>query len=959
MSTQTTKGYRPAGSFDAGAHAEFLPGPPDATDAPGIGSTQVLRHCPKAPPSEYIPFPREAVEGSVVERFEAQAVLRPTKIALRTPSAEWSYAELNASANRVANAILSPNVEEGTPVAVLMDQEDPAIPTLLGVLKAGRPYVFLDPNDPQVRRESILELTGADTIISTAHAADRLKPHAYPRRLLTYEELDARGNALNPGIDVGPDHLATIFFTSGSTGEPKGVARDHRQILHSTWFNTNACFISPDDRHSLLYFPGFGASVFCVYDALLNGGTLSCLNPRHMKPSDILKWVQKERLTHFSPPIGISRSFMESVPCAESLPDLRQITLTGQSIYGSDLREFQSRFGPNTVLCFMLAMTEAGIVTHGYLDHTITAVDGPVPPGYPVKDKDLAILDDEGRPVAPGQTGRIAISSVYIGSGYWRDEARTRECFHRDATDPRRKTFVSADRGRLLPDGCLEYFGREDSVVKVRGYRVDLSAVEAVLNCHPSVHAAAVVAGQWHGREPALAAHIVPRAGSSPALAELRAFVAGKLPTYMIPRHFQFLEAMPLTPTGKINRRALPAPARSRPDLATPCQAPRNETETRIAAIWSDLLELGDVGVRDDFFELGGDSLQAMRMIMAVEQALNRPVPADFFSSPTIERLALMMSDGARDPHADRIDAGHAPHEHTTRADSLPLRHGLKTALSAGPVWKGHALPYGAGIRLQRVMVALPAVRRHFSARLHLLKEWAVRLDIAADMEELATIALLANTWKAWRARSLARPDAVGRWLHISDPHGHLRGASRPSTGVVLATPHAGGLGTTVLEACQRNGLETASVLNAPWLGRSDGSAVWSQRQTKARSRMVWEAQQVLQRGGVVLVAADGLNGRQSVEVDFWGTRRPFRVGAAELAVSTGAAFVPVYIDIDAEGRVQVEVTSGLPAEGTAPQERIEELTRRYGEEYAARWPRFFASMIWKHLEYNLRPTQE
>lgn len=947
----------PPSSFEAGAHPGLHPCTTDTPDAAGYGIARVLRHYPKTPPSGYVPFPREAIEGSLTERFEAQVELNPAQVALRTPSGQWSYAELNASANRVAHGILSSNCSDRTPVAVLMDQEGPAIPSLLGVLKTGRPYVFLDPNDPPTRWESILNLSGTDTLITTRHAADKLKSRVNSCRLLAYEDLDAAGDARNPGLDVGPDHLAAIFFTSGSTGEPKGVPRDHRQILHAAWFNTSTYFISPGDRHSLLYFPGFGASVFCFFDMLLNGATVCALNPRRMTPSDLVTWVRTERITIFSPPIGIWRNFVEAIPPGASWPDLRQITLAGQSIYGSDVRDFQTYFGTDTVMCFMLAMTEAGIVTHCYLDHTSDAGDGPIPPGYPVAGKDIAILDDAGLPVAPGQKGRIAISSLYISSGYWRDDERTRECFHQDTTDSRRTTFLTSDRGCFLPDGCLEYFGREDSVVKVRGYRVDLSAVEAVLNCHPSVHAAAVVAGQWHGHEPALAAHIVPRTGSSPALAELRAFVAGKLPAYMVPRHFQFLEAMPLTPTGKINRRALPAPGRSRPHLATPCQAPRNETETRIAAIWSDLLGLGDVGVRDDFFELGGDSLQAMRMIMAVEQALNRPVPPDFFSSPTIEHLALMISDGARDPHADRIDAGHAPHAHTTRADSLPLRHGLKTALSAGPVWRGHALPYGTGIRLQRMMVAHPAVRRHFSARLHLLKEWAVRLDIATDMEELATIALLANTWKAWRARSLARPDAVGRWLHISDPHGYLRRASRSSTGVVLATPHTGGLGTTVLEACQRNGFETASVLNAPWLGRSDGSAVWSQRQTKARSRMVWEAQQVLQRGGVVLVAADGLNGRQSVEVDFWGTRRPFRVGAAELAVSTGAAFVPVYIGIDAEGRVQVEVTSGLAEEEGAPQERIEKLTRRYGEEYAARWPRFFASMIWKHLEYNLRPT--
>jgi amino acid adenylation domain-containing protein len=956
MTTQAMERHQPPGCIDAAAHSAPRPRRADAQN--DDGGVQVLRHCPLTPPAGHAPFPREAVEGSVVGRFEEQAGRYPAKIALRTPSAEWSYAELNASANRVAHGILSTNGANGTPVAVLMDQEGPAVPVLLGVLKAGRPYVFLDPNDPPARWESILNLTGADILITSGHPPAPMQVRTNPYRVLPYEELDAGGNSGNPDLDVGPDHLAAIFFTSGSTGEPKGVARDHRSVLHSTWFNTNSCFISPDDRHSLLYFPGFGASVFCIYDTLLNGATLCCLNPRRMTPADLATWVRAERITRFSPPIGLLRSFLEAVPHGAPFPELRQVTLTGQSIYGSDIREYQSRIGSGTVLCFMLAMTETGIVTHGYLDHTTDAGDGPVPPGYPVADKDIAILDDDGRPVEPGRTGRIAITSSFISTGYWRDEARSRENYRPDAADPCRRTFLTSDRGRFRPDGCLEYFGREDSVVKLRGYRVDLGAVEAVLNSHPSVHAAAVVAGQWHGHEPAMAAYIVPRTGMSCSQTDLRTFIAGKLPAYMAPRHIQFLETMPLTTTGKINRRALPAPGRFRPELATAFVAPRNETEARIALIWSDLLELGDVGVKDDFFELGGDSLHAMRMAMAVEQELHRPLPADFFHTPTIERLALMMAAEAPDHDAGHDDGRMQP-THRTQPAPLSLRQGAKGILSAGPVWRGHALPYGAGIRLQRAMLAVPAIKRHFSARLPLLREWAGRLGIAAGMEELGTTALLANTWKVWRSQALSCPDAVGRWLHINDPHGYLRGAPGSSAGVVLAVPHTGGLGLCLLKVCQRYGRETASVVNAPWLGEDDGSDDWMQRQTKARSRMIWEAQQVLLRGGVVLIAADGLNGRQAVDVEFWGSRRPFQLGAAELAVTTGAAFVPVYSRLDAEGRVQVEIASELTAEGATPQERIVKLTCRYGEAYASRWPQFFASMIWKHLEYNLRPSPE
>lgn len=940
------------------ANPESLPLATEVPDTTGAGSAQVLRHYPKAPAAGYRPFPREAMEGSVVERFEEQVARTPDKTAVCTPSTLWSYAELNTSANRVAQGILAANGAERTPVAILMDQEGPAIPSLLGVLKTGRPYVFLDPNDPPTRWESILTQTATDTLITTGHTAAQIKPSMTSCRLLTYENLDAGDNAQNPEIEVGPDHLAAIFFTSGSTGEPKGVARDHRQILHSTWFNTNSYFITPDDRHSLLYFPGFGASVFGIFDTLLNGATLCTLSPRRLTPSGIVTWLRAEGITCFSPPIGILRNFFEAIPPGMSFPDLRQLTLAGQALYGSDVLKFQSCFGDNTVLCFMLAMTEAGIVTHCYLDHTTEAGDGPIPAGFPVTYKEITILDDTGQPVEPGRTGRIAITSAYISSGYWQNETLTRACFHQDAEDSHRTTFQTSDRGRFRPDGCLELFGREDFVVKVRGYRVDLNAVEAVLNKHPSVHDAVVVAGQTNGHEPALAAYIVTRPGTSPSLAELRTFVSSKLPAYMVPKYIQFLEEIPLTSRGKVNRYALPTPGRLRPELTTAYVAPRNETEARIAEIWSDLLEVDNVGIEDDFFELGGDSLHAMRMAMSVELALHHPVSEDFFRSPTIENLARMVTEEPRGVHSDRADSDHGNSGHRTKATPFSLR-GMKRIFSDGPVWGGNVLPYGAGIHLHRMLVAQPVVRRYFSARLALLREWAGKLGVAADVKELETIALLANTWKSWRAQSLSHPDAAGRWLNISDPDHYLQGSSGSSAGVVLAAPHAGSLSLPILKICQRSGRETASVTNAPWLGSNDGSEAWEQRQTRARSEMVWKAQQVLLRGGVVVVAADGLNGRQVVEVDFWGQRRPFRVGAAELAVATGATFVPVYFGLDAEGRVQVDVTSALATEGATPQERVTELTRRYGEDYAARWPQFFASMIWKHLEYDLRPSSE
>ena len=938
-----------------GAAQAYVPGKgprgSQGEDREGAGGrTRVLRSYPKPAPADHVPFPREAIEGSVVARFERMAAEHAARPALRTASGQWSYAELNAAANRLAHGILKHG--GASPVAVLMDQDDPAVPALLGILKAGRPYVFLDPDDSVGRWEGIIAATGAELIVTPSARIPSLGAiRAGSCAVLEYEGLDAGTRSDNPGLEIGPDTTAAVFFTSGSTGQPKGVVRDHRQFLHSTWLNTNTYYVSPSDRLTLLYFPGFTASVPNIYDAILNGAALCTANPRRMTPRNLLEWIRRERITHFNPSVGLWRGLLETETAEPLWPDLRLVTLGGQAIYGNDLRQFQARFGEGAVLLFVLAMTEAGAVTQAYADHTVVAEDGPMPAGYPVADKDVTVLDAEGRPLGRDEVGRIAITSAYLSRGYWGDEERTLKHFRPVGEDSRLRTFLTGDRGLIRPDGCLEYFGRDDSVVKIRGYRVDTAAVEAVLNGHPSISSAVVTAGAWRGREQSLAAHVVIRRDGVEGRPDVRTYVAGRLPAYMAPDHVIFLDAMPLTPSGKVDRHALPAPGRSRPDLKTPFLSPRNETEAHLAQIWAELLELDKVGVDDDFFELGGDSLLAMRMALSVEAALGVSIPPDFFRHSTVGTLAGLLEGKAFDAAAS--DADNRQPAHDGRDESRPARSGMRRFVSAGPVLNGICLPYGPGVRLQRYIFDNPLVRRRYADRLAVLRQWAEELGVVTNTGELGTICLLANTWRIWRSKALENPAALGTWFRISDPHNYLAGHNLPA-GVILAIPHAGRIGSALLRIFERNGRETAIVSNDAELGFDDGSGEWRNRQTRSRSEMVWRAQRVLQRGGAVYISADGLQGQQAVDAEFFGRHRPFQLGAAELAVTSGAAFVPVYVRFDREGRVWVDVARALAAEGETPQDRIVDLTMRYANEYSERWPDFFASMDWKHLKYNL-----
>jgi amino acid adenylation domain-containing protein len=939
---------------DAGTDARS--GPEKAIAA--RSATTVLRSYPRPGPEDHVPFPREAIEGSVGARFEEMAKRYEGRIALRISSRQWTYAELNADANRIAHEVLA-RAGDG-PVAVLMDQDDPAVPCLLGTLKAGKAYVFLDPNDDSARWQSILSATGAKLLITTvARKAGTVSAYSDGCTCLAYEDLDGNASMDNPDLDIGPDCPAAIFFTSGSTGQPKGVVRDHRQFLHSTWLNTNTYFVAPSDRQSLLYFPGFTASVPNIYDTLLNGATLCAANPRRMSPHELSAWVRAERITHFNPPVGLWRNVLEAVPVGSQWPDLRLVTLAGQAIYGSDARAFQERFGEGAVLLFVLAMTEAGAITQGYVDGTVKVHHGPVPAGFPVADKEIVILDDADSPLGPGEEGRITITSAYLSLGYWQDDARTREHFRPVGDGSRLRTFRSGDRGLIRADGCLEYFGRDDSVVKVRGYRVDVGAVETALNSHPSVLSAAVVAGQWRGQETALAAYVAPRAGAGLTATSLRGFLAEKMPGYMLPDYLMLLDEMPLTSSGKIDRRGLPVPGRSRPDIGTPFVPPRTERESLLAGIWAELLEFDEIGVNDDFFELGGDSLLAMRMALAVEESLGTSVSGDIFrTGTTIAGLARALSG---ENMAGGFSAEEARGVGSMESGRGFVARAVRTArrrVADGPVFGSRGLPYGVGVRLQRTMVASPVIRTRFADRLPLVSQWAQELGISASGCSLEKVCMLSNTWSAWRAAAMEREDVLGHWLRISDPQGYLS-PENSAGGMVLAVPHAGRMGGVLLKLFERNGRETAIVSNDLRLGHDDGSLGWRKGQARSRSEMIWRARQVLQRGGVVYISPDGLKGRQAVEVPFWGRRRPFQIGAAELAVTTEARLVPAFVRFDDEGRVWVEMTPALVPEGPTFNERVADLTMRYGQEYAVRWPDFFASMAWNHLRYNLDLPRE
>jgi len=415
------------------------------------------------------------------------------------------------------------------------------------------------------------------------------------------------------------------------------------------------------------------------------------------------------------------------------------------------------------------------------------------------------------------------------------------------------------------------------------------------------------------------------------------------------------LERMPLTASGKVDRQALPPPGAARPELATPFVAPRTEMEQRIADIWVELLEMDEVGVEDDFFELGGDSLLAMRMALAVEKAMGDRVLTGFFGEPTVAHLAQLVSGETATEAANRQPTTLRSSGSIVRqVGRFTPRNLVRHLTQTGPLWRGHALPYGLGVRLQRALMAQPWFQQRFYARqLATVRHWQVELGAPQDDQALI-ISLLANTWLEWRNLALTKPGVLERWVTMSGESWRLFEQPDPPCGIVIVLPHVGRMISPLQQIIQLHGRETAKVTNDRAIKFTRDKAAWAVRQTQSRTAQLWQAQQVLRRNGVVFIAGDGLQGNQSVDVSFRGRRRPFQIGAAELSIETGAVFIPAFVAFDATGRVQVEVTAPLTAQAGPKEEQIIELTKQYGALYAARWPQFYTSVGWLLSTYQL-----
>jgi amino acid adenylation domain-containing protein len=589
--------------------------------------------------SEYS-IPWDELEQSIPDRFEEIVRRYSDRCAVKVGVRAFTYDELNRAANRIAHAIIAQHGERNEPIALLFENSFDGIAAFFGALKARKCVVSLAPSFPPRRITEILDDSQARAIVTcTRHIELARMFQSQTRVVLNIDDATVVCDD-NPGLPVSADDLAALMYTSGSTGSPKGVIRAHRNFLHLWAVYTGARRFTANDRSSLVHSLSFGSAYSDVLPALLNGAMLLPFDLKAESMHRFAAWLHEEQVTVCHLPPLAFRPLASCLNGPNPLPYLRLLCLSGAPVTRLDFDLYRQHFSASTLLAIVMGATEACTLASATVDHHFTFPQEGTPIGYPHEGRTILLVDEQRREVGPGEVGEIAVKGRNLSLGYWRRPDLTRERFLADPAGGDERIFLTGDLGRRLPDGLFVHLGRKDSLVKIRGYRVELAEVEKALATHRDVREAAVAAWDRAPGEKSIAAYVVSQPDTAPSVQALQDWLKNAVPDYMVPSSFIFLTSLPLV-NGKLDRQALPPPDHQRPALSSVYAAARGALESQLVTLWETLLGTVPIGVNDDFFALGGHSLLGAAMIARVHDALGADLPLRaLFEAPTIAQLA-------------------------------------------------------------------------------------------------------------------------------------------------------------------------------------------------------------------------------------------------------------------------------------------------------------------------------